>query len=335
MATWMTVIAALIAQDESALPTAPPAPAPYARPLENAGFGPLRLATQSPFPALRLSIAPEGPSTLPEGRWELRETLTWSRIWGQSDRYLLSFETLNATHSAGLAVSERLRLDFGLTQVTRFGGKLDGFVRAFHETMGIDQGGRDSLARGAFAFELRGDAAARIDERSARLGSEYAFATLGFALSEGSDVAPAVTTSLSVKTDLGDSDGLDGNAVEFAGSLGLAKRFGGFHAYADAGASWHGRDRFYGVELRPIGLSFLAALEWGLAGDFSLVFQYLWTSGAAVDLGPFSRPSNELSLGAKIAVSDRSVLEFAVTENLAPFDNSPDFGLHAGLTSRF
>ena len=330
----MAVLAALAADDEPTSPAAAPRAA-VERAIENVGFGPLRLGTQSPFPALRLSLAPHAPSSLPAGRWELSETLTWSRIWGTNDRYLLSFETLNATHSAAVGLTDRVRFEFGLTQVTRFGGKLDGFVRGFHDTVGLQQGGRDSLPRGSFAFELRGEETVSLDEQSARNGSEYAFVRVEHRFMDGDDVAPAASLSLAVKTDLGDSEDIVGVDVEFSVSLALAKRLGDFYAYVDVDVSWHGRDRFHGVEMEPLGVSVSAALEWAAGADASVVLQYLWTRGSLVDFGDFSEASNELSLGLKIQVARGAVLELAVTENLVVLDNSPDFGVHAGLTTRF
>jgi len=40
-------------------------------------------------------------------------------------------------------------------------------------------------------------------------------------------------------------------------------------------------------------------------------------------------------LGWKWEVKTKVVLEFALIENIIVFDNSPDFGIHAGITSRF
>jgi nucleoside-diphosphate-sugar epimerase len=55
----------------------------------------------------------------------------------------------------------------------------------------------------------------------------------------------------------------------------------------------------------------------------------------AKDLGDFSQNSNEITLGWKWELADRTVFEFGLIENILNFNNSPDFGVHAGLTFRF
>ncbi len=49
----------------------------------------------------------------------------------------------------------------------------------------------------------------------------------------------------------------------------------------------------------------------------------------------FSKASHEITLGWKWEVVPRGVLEIGVVENLVTFDNSADFGIHAGFTQRF
>ena len=50
---------------------------------------------------------------------------------------------------------------------------------------------------------------------------------------------------------------------------------------------------------------------------------------------PFSEASHEITLGWKWEVVPQGVLEIGVVENLVTFDNSADFGIHAGFTQRF
>jgi hypothetical protein len=63
--------------------------------------------------------------------------------------------------------------------------------------------------------------------------------------------------------------------------------------------------------------------------------QYLLSEGVAQDLADFSEPSNEVTFGLKLEVAPMTVLELGLIENVVTSDNSPDFGLHAGLLWRF
>src|SRR5687768_4752681 len=101
----ITIAMALaLAQEPEIQELKPLPPGPLKMP--DVGFGPLRLGSQSPF---RSGRSADVPSSLSAGRWETRETVTWSRMWGQTDEYLLSFETLNRTLSIRHGLTERLQ----------------------------------------------------------------------------------------------------------------------------------------------------------------------------------------------------------------------------------
>lgn len=298
----------------------------------NVGYGPLRLSSQSPFHALRLELPAGAPSSLPAGRWELRENLTWSRMWAQADDYLLSFETLAQTSSVIHGVTDRLQLEVGAVATTRFAGDLDGFVKNFHETFDLGLGGRDTVHEGDFDFRI-GDLT--IEEGSAHETTDRLFGSLHYVITAGSDEGPAISATLTVTTDLGDSADLEGESVGLAGALSAAKSFGDVYAYLSLGWAWFGRETFHGLPLRPYGASILVGLEWRLLNGVSLVVQHLWSPGALEGFEELSRPSYELGLGLKVEVVAGSVFEIGMTENILVFDSSPDFGLHAGLAVRF
>ena len=67
----------------------------------------------------------------------------------------------------------------------------------------------------------------------------------------------------------------------------------------------------------------------------SLLIQYLVSEGVAEDLGEISKPSHEVTLGWKGEVRKGTVVEVGLIENVITYDNSPDFGVHAGFTQRF
>lgn len=298
----------------------------------NVGYGPLRLSSQSPFHALRLELPAGAPSSLPAGRWELRENLTWSRMWAQADDYLLSFETLSQTSSVIHGLTDRLQVELGAVATTRFAGDLDGFVNNFHETFDLGLGGRDTVNEGDFEFRI-GDVA--IEEGSIHETTDRVFGSLHYVITAGSDEVPAISATLTVTTGIGDSIDLDGDSVGFGGAISAAKGFGDIYAYLSLGFAWFGRESFHGLPLRPYGASILAGLEWRLLNGVSLVVQHLWSPGALEGFEELSRPSYELGLGLKIEAVAGSVFEIGMTENILVFDSSPDFGLHAGLAVRF
>ena len=76
-------------------------------------------------------------------------------------------------------------------------------------------------------------------------------------------------------------------------------------------------------------------MEWRAFNRASIIAQYLYSDGLAIDLGELSDASHEVNLGFKWECSPGVVLEFALIENFLTTNNSPDFGLHAGVAWRF
>lgn len=330
---------AIIGEDGRPLPPsgfAPPESPAFPQP--NVGYGPLRLSSQSPFQSLRLGIPADPPSTLRRGHFEIRETTAWSKMWAKTDDYLLNFEVMTQTQSVVYGITDGAQLELGAVESTRFGGRLDGFVRGFHDALGIDQAGRDQYRHGEFHFQVRDKKSGSwitIEEDRGEVSAEYLFLTLHQTITGGSDWLPAVSISLSVKGSLQDSPDLSGDALETAGSVTLAKRFGDFYAYLSAGLAWYGDELFRGIDLRSMGTTFMAALEWNFTEGASVVLQQLRTSGVLMGYGDLSKPSYEISLGVKVEVDPGLIFEFAMIENIIVFDNSPDFGIHFGMTTRF
>jgi hypothetical protein len=152
----------------------------------------------------------------------------------------------------------------------------------------------------------------------------------------GTDTLPAIAYALTLRANFNNGPGLSGELpVEPQLSLSLSKAFGDFYVYGSIAFGYFGTEHLAGIELRPTQYSGLGALEWRFDSNMSLLLQYLVSQGVAKDLGDFSQTSNEITLGFKWELAERTVFEFGLIENIINFNNSPDFGLHAGLTVRF
>ena len=304
------------------------------------GYGPLGLDTQSPFQALRLGLGPRTPSTLGRGDVEVRTSTTWANIWanGGSD-YQLDFETLDLSVAVAYGLSDVLQLEAAFEDRSRFGGEMDGFIQGFHDLFGIEQNGRDQVAKGLFRFELDpGDGRPPVSLDASDRGSfsRNVQVALQHNVSCGRGRRPAFAWAFTARLETADGEDLDGGRpLDLGASASISRRFGPFYGYLTLAFSRFGRDSFRGIALRTTQLSGLAALEWRFRPTQSLLLQYLVSEGVAEDLGPFSRMSNELTLGWKGEVAPGTVVEFGHLENLVEFDNSADFGVHLGLSHRY
>jgi hypothetical protein len=87
--------------------------------------------------------------------------------------------------------------------------------------------------------------------------------------------------------------------------------------------------------MRHDQVALLTTIEYPWTDRFSIILQQLINTGAAEDFYQFSESTYELTLGLKAEFLTNTFFEFGLIENLWNFDNSPDLGLHFGLSKRF
>jgi hypothetical protein len=302
------------------------------------GYGPLNLYSQSPFQSLRLGIRPRTPSTLGRGDREFRATATWVNTWANGDDYFLDFESLQTALAFGYGITDTLQIEAEVQQRDRFGGVMDPFVQGFHDLFGIDQGGRDEVTHGEFSFDLDAPGGPSVSLTSADRGtfSRGVQVALQHNVTCGTARAPAFSYSLTSRLETLDSGDLSGASdVDVGLSVALARRVKHFYFYGTLGYAWFGSDRFRGIPIEDSQWTILAAAEWRFRADQSFLLQYLVTEGLVPGFGPFADDSHEITVGWKWEVVSKTLVEVGLIENLISFDNSPDFGLHAGVVRRF
>ena len=306
----------------------------------NVGYGPLRLGSQSPFQSLRFGIDPRTPSTLAEGQWEAHLTETWSNTFVyQAGEVLLDYEMLDTKASIAYGILDELELELGYENRSAFGGIMDRFINAFHRTFGLTDAGRHNFPRNQFQVQIadkNGNTAVNLDDEDKGAFSDSLSLTLQHNVTCGTECLPAIAYAITLRFPLDNKVNLDGGLpVEPQLSLSVSKGIGDFYLYLSGAFGYFGTQHQNAIKYRHTQLSGLAALEWRFASRMSLSVQYLATQGVVQSLGSFSTNSHEITLGWKWEFVNNVVSEFGLIENLINFENSPDFGLHAGLTWRF
>lgn len=303
------------------------------------GFGPLRIGTQSPGQSLRLGLIPGTPSTLAPGSWSLRVGSTWANLWASKGPYALDYESLASDASLAWCFAESWQLEAGAFLRHTFGGRMDGFIQGFHRMFGIRQGGRDEVEQGRTLIHIAPTASQPgIDLDADDLGGareNHLRLTLQRNLLPGGGWLPALALAGTVQAPVGYYDQYGGSGIDVGLDLSAAKRWGSWHGYLTLACIRYGADSIYGVRLRRLNWSGLAAVEYRISDRWALLAQYLVSEGVAHDYHVFSSASHEITLGAKLAVDRRSLIEVGLLENIIIFDNSPDFGIHVGLKTVF
>jgi len=306
----------------------------------NVGYGPLRLSSQSPFQSLRFGIDPRTPSTLAEGQWEAHLTETWSNTFVyKAGEVLLDYEMLDTKASIAYGILDELELELGFENRSAFGGIMDRFINAFHRAFGLTDAGRHNFPRNQFEVQIadkNGTPAVSLDDDDKGAFSDSLSLTLQHNVTCGTEYIPAIAYAVTLRIPLDNTVGLEGGLpVEPQLSLSVSKGIGDFYLYLSGAFGYFGTQHQDAIKYRSTQLSGLAALEWRFASRMSLTLQYLATQGEVQSLGPFSTNSHEITLGWKWEFASNVVSEIGLIENLINFENSPDFGIHAGLTLRF
>jgi thiol-disulfide isomerase/thioredoxin len=304
----------------------------------NVGYGPLELPSQSALQGLRLGFVPRTPSTLIRGEKELQVRVTWVNLWVPEEQFQFDYETLQTSALLAYGLTDTVQIEGGIIVQSRFGGAMDSFIQEFHDLFGIDQNGRDQVPRNRFAFDIDPTATqpgVSLTNSDRGIYSTAALVTLQHNVTCGTQNLPAFSYAFTGRYEIRSDDLEGGSPFDLAISVATSKRFSDFYLYGTLGYSTFGREKFRGIELRDTQFSFLAAVEWRAFSTASVMLQYLLTEGLADSPDGLSEFSNEITLGAKWEFIEGTLLEFGLIENIITFTNSPDFGLHLGITTRF
>ena len=311
-------------------------------PLEDdIGRGPLHMTSQSPFQTLRPGFTPRAPSNLPDHTWELRLTESWANLWAYNENdYIIDMEVLHSNLTLSRALGSGLRFDVELEVSARAGGEMDSMINSVHDALGAEERHRDEFPEDDFQLNMldngEGRGSAMLSNRDRGFFASAAIGTLHWTFSKGGKGTPALSTALSFRVELGNTEELRGGSpVDVGWSVSMSERYGPLIVSLSGIVAWFGTEWFEEIPLEPVLATGLLAIELPLHEDLSLLFQYLCSQGAAKDWEDFSRPSHEIMLGFRAGVGRRVDFEFGLLENIGIPNNSPDFGFHAGLAYRF
>jgi hypothetical protein len=298
-------------------------------------FGPLSLPSRSPMQILRMTFTPSAPMTLAAGRLLVRESFTWANVWGVDPwRYRIDMETIRVSTAAFYGVTDRIQVGVEVGALTASGGFADPAIEAFHDLFGISNQDRERYERNQFLVWLRAPQdSLKIDRRPTSPEVEDPVLHLQVRLADGAHGSPVWAAGAQVRVASGPPRVLQqGRGVDAGVFLSFAQSWETVVLYGSIMAARFSTREFHGLELRRWQWSSMLAVECRVGERSSVIVQYLATRGAIEDLGELSRPSHEVSVGYKTELSPGALLEIGILENLFLFDNSPDIGLHVGMT---
>jgi hypothetical protein len=301
-------------------------------------LSPFQSVSLAPFPSLRPGFAPRLPTALAEDGFELHVNEDWARMLSVKDPWLLNYDVLRSNLGVAYGLTSDLRLDLDFEAATRTTGYLETFIIAFHRTFGLALANRrqyQNHPQTILIIPPKGGQIVFIDQHDPQPYAQSVLATAQYALLRGDDWIPDVQFSATLGGDVRPGDLRNGSPIDLGGSLSLAKSAGPLNFYVGGSVAWFGNEKLAGLPLRPLQWSGIFAIEVRVVSWFSVIGQYLLTSGGVDGLGALSRPSNEVTAGFKWDLGKGYLLETAILENVVNPNNSPDFGVHFSLTVRW
>ena len=307
---------------------------------------PLRVVNLNPFHLLYGVPASFGTPVMPEGSSgviasvDIASHLNSGRAG--EERILMDGETYRQALSWRQGLGQGWEYFFEVPAVAHSTGAFDGFIENWHDVFGLPQGGRDTAPRDRLSLTYVDGGTTRADVGRDVLSLGDTSFGVGYALPSPPLPNDGMTVRAAVKLPTGDADSLTGSGgfsasvwAETSGALpgsGDSRRWlyaatlgalagaapqdlpaaGQFIAFGRLGVTWRAlEDLHFTVQVdahsSPYGASGLDAL-----------------SDTAVILG----------MGGSLRLTERLVLDVAVTEDDGVHRSAPDIGLHLALRWR-
>jgi hypothetical protein len=322
-------------------------------------LGPLRIRDMTPFNLLRLDMLPAHAVAAGPGSWAIEADVAYSNTFVMSDNVRNYLEGLGggrrrltqADADAILRLGEDAYYvdgEFGLLELTFHyrvsrrssvymtltgynftGGIFDGTIESFHDTFGLDNGGRDLVARNGFQVVsslegvvlalLRppvdsglGDPVFGVRHSRALGGSRFSLVFDGEA-------------KLALR---GERLLLSTGTNDYGLQTSLQGKFRRQAVYLSTSLVWTD-GRVLGVKLeRQVVPTVTAAYEVGVTRHTNAIVQVYASQSTVQDstLDEIKANKYQASLGLR-SRRGHLIYGFAVTENLKNFDNTPDVGV--------
>lgn len=321
-------------------------------------FGPFTVRDQFPIKQLFLSLTPEDASLTPEGthlfsiRFTHTNTYAVTRPIGDprvaldyyrgaplnAYRLFVDVETFRLELCVDWRVTRWLQVGVTAPIIGQSGGFLDRTVEGFHRLFRLSNGGREEVPRNAYGVYVVRNGQFWI-ARSKAPGLRFGDTVLRLKTPLLSrEAGPRLSMAGAVKIPSGRLNDLTGSGgVDLQLALLASQPIGrrAFLHYNLAFTKLGRPEHSFGFPLRSIRSQMLA-LEYLVAPRLALIMQTQSNTSLFPDSGlaPLNRTAYEIDAGMKIVIAPGAVLEIGLIENLSQHQNTPDVGLHAGVSIR-
>ncbi len=301
--------------------------------------GPLGIRSEAVLINNRLAWTPRRLHALPLGKMEYALHITHVNLWGWGACYFVDMERTRYSHHVRFGLGDGMEVSAEVPLIWQGGGILDSGIEWFHTTFGFTPLRRPDHPRNDVNFRAQGVKHLTKSDSGFGFGNPViGFKKELFHMSRLMEL-PNIALEALFKLPLGD---LRGNRAtkgwDFLVDAQLQVPAGrDLSFYTTLGLLISpGQEVVLGIPTRAIQAFFFFGIEIWLERTVTLEFGYTLHEGVAksTDFGALHKGAHEFALGFKWAVQDDVVIEFGIIENSVNDFNTPDFGVHLGLSFR-
>lgn len=326
-------------------------------------LGLIRGRDLSPFGFLRLDMRPAHAATAAPGQWAVEVELGYQNTWALSPNVQDYLDRLPGRRRLGPAEIAAIRalpgekfladLELGLLDlafhrrldahwsvyaiagaVAYGGGFMDGLIEGFHKGLGLGDFGRPALGRDEFnvLFDLK---ETHFVQQGAPRAGGLLDPTVGVRYAWAPRADPwNLILEAAVKVPVGGKRAYLSNGHADTGVQATVQRVAGRHgAYASASAVYTETSLFGNGGRRQAVPTGILGYEYAPDGRTQLLAQASISRSTLgrreTDLESLRKNKYQVSAGIRHRVGG-AVLTFAITENVANFNNTPDIGFQVG-----
>lgn len=311
-------------------------PAPVVR-------GPLGVTTNAPVIATMLQFPPRRATVLEAGDVRLDATLAYSSMFENGrdpvSRVVFDGEIARAAAGACIGVGGDTDLEVSVPLVFATAGFLDEFIEAWHDALGLPNGGRGKRPRNDYAMHLDqgGRRAYELENDALLLGDVPVFVTTQVADEARDGVGVALRAAVELPTGSA-SKGVGNGGFDWGGGLVLERSLGRFTFTAGAyraAVSTPRSLREVDVELQDLTtLHGTVETRWNDAA--SIVTGLRWSSAVTRDVFIEELDGSVLELDVGLAIGDPARRRFVLGLSEDLFSESgPDWTAFFGWSEGF
>lgn len=271
-----------------------------------------------------------------------REALTLDQLRsidpaaGDSGIYFVDGELYRTAVALRRGIGKGVQLEVVVPVLSFGGGVVDSLVEGFHRAFGFGQAGRLGVPKDSFLVYARSREGELFIDRDPGLILGDLVLGAKFRLRDSADRRLRLALETLVKLPTGGAEplGTSGSA-DFGTQLLLTRYYSKACLHGSLGFLALGASDQFGLDSQTIG-SGMIAYERGLGPSMSALIQVTvsHTPFRDLELSDLDRTSRQVTLGFKKVIK-RQVFFVGLTENFGAFNNTPDIGLHVGITRSF